>query len=1098
MARMPTIQSLDADLKKALVNGRLRVSAIDSASQAIGPLLEIVPGLNELELSRATVVAAQADDTLLVTGCASLWDYDNVGLELTFGQAKGTLTCGFHADLPASATWQAPGLPNLSLGKPSLTLLTTGDGFIVGNVACVANAGTLTVPLALPLPVTDQGWFLHMTGLEVPLPAVSSLSSLLDGPEIADVVPDRLVQAGNLAISDFGLGFDPDTKTVFFVSATIKSSGKWEVAPETFAVQDVSISGLVSQPASKEQRSISCAVSGRLSIGDTDVMVIGETQAGDTRFSLLRGWLAPGSALKMSDLCALILPDVATPDLTIDDLTLELQPVEETYSLTAGVADTWTIPLGTKSLSVTGVKLAASLAKKGGRSEITGAIAGTTKIAGASLDIDWRLPGALKLAGTLPNTSLGDLIKDLLGKDLAGLGLTLPTGFTDALSFTEAQISISKQSDDYVFNLAATAGTLGPVVVAVVKNAGTWGFVAGFALPDDWKISDIGKALKSNPLSSLDDLKFSGLYLVLSSFSDSAFSLAGFGLPAGAKGVNQGLNVYGALQLEGAGLGKVGKLLNKKSLPVNAALGDDLASTQLQADLGEDFDLIPNQVVLKSFVLTLQPKPFSITVSSDADVTINEKALPEFSVAAGVSDEVFDLAFATKQPWLEPFGVKGLTVQKSAVLQLGMSPDLSLTVTGKAEVGGQTIAMACQLEAGGVPDMLAGSFTGSLTLQELVTGLIAVQNVTGLDGISLSDFSIYLVANPLGVTIAGKTYQPGIALAGALDFYGSSAQVDIAIDKTQGFSFAINEQIGSVAWDIQAAMQNAEFSASGSIGATVVASIGPIYVPSSDPKVKVKLADAISLDTQVSGSFDTEVKPTGMVATLGKITPLSFSWNGNNLNLGSLSITLGAQGLANLASQIETQIQNEADKIFGGLFQDVSNDAEKAGKLLNECFQQGAADIAATFKGIGRDAGDALVAVKSGTGKTNAEVAKLVKGAGYDAAQVGKGLTQAWNESPKDVANLLHGAGYDAAQVAGTLRNALGQSAQQTASFLQENYPKADVGKAMKSAGYAEHEISGALGKAGNTAAGAVKKAGHTISHGTRKAVHTVRKWLHF
>ena len=91
--------------------------------------------------------------------------------------------------------------------------------------------------------------------------------------------------------------------------------------------------------------------------------------------------------------------------------------------------------------------------------------------------------------------------------------LCLPSAVKDSLNLVNADISISKQGENYVFNLAATAGALGPVAVAVAKNAGTWGFVAGFALPDDWKISDIGKALKSNPLSSLDDLKFSGLYL---------------------------------------------------------------------------------------------------------------------------------------------------------------------------------------------------------------------------------------------------------------------------------------------------------------------------------------------------------------------------------------------------------------------------------------------------------------------------------------------------------------------------------------------------------------------------------------------------------
>jgi hypothetical protein len=121
------------------------------------------------------------------------------------------------------------------------------------------------------------------------------------------------------------------------------------------------------------------------------------------------------------------------------------------------------------------------------------------------------------------------------------------------------------------------------------------------------------------------------------------------------------------------------------------------------------------------------------------------------------------IVFETREAWETPFGISGLTIHQ-VILDIETLPQRKFGVLGDVSISDKRIRVACQITEG-YPSGLVGELIGKLSLSEIVSDLVGLTLPPIID-ISVSDFKIYIVANPLGMTIGSEHFEPGLALTG--------------------------------------------------------------------------------------------------------------------------------------------------------------------------------------------------------------------------------------------------------------------------------------------------------------------------------------------
>ena len=192
-------------------------------------------------------------------------------------------------------------------------------------------------------------------------------------------------------------------------------------------------------------------------------------------------------------------------------------------------------------------------------------------------------------------------------------------------------------------------------------------------------------------------------------------------------------------------------------------------------------------IVLESLAVAVSADTRELSAGASADLTLRlDQALAlEGGVEASTSGSatLWGSLAANRGRWVDPFGLKGLTIGNmgAEISAVSTFPYVALGVRGEAYINGGSnlgaeIAVLLDPHA---PDrnILSVYSEKGLDLRKLLGDLISNTISTAMvPNCSLERLQIY--ACPNGGEIANKPYEPGIALRGALDLWGWRAAVE--------------------------------------------------------------------------------------------------------------------------------------------------------------------------------------------------------------------------------------------------------------------------------------------------------------------------------
>ena len=713
-----------------------------------------------------------------------------------------------------------------------------------------------------------------------------------------------------------------------------------------------------------------------------------------------------------------------------------------------------------------------------------GSIQGNTNIAGTEATIRGNLQEDLVFSGKIGQINLIDLLNSLRGS------VSIPRDFP-TIQLPGGSFLLQLDTDNPVLVVGSSLSDFGLLIAVIKKITGEWQYAVAFSLPSDWKFSGLLSLLKP-----LDGLKITPPKLILSSFDDDEFqfpSLPDFGTsPDLGSGLQEGIVLSSSLALDGFGLNFIAVLIGRNELPLRLVIGDSIAESEVISDLGITIVVVPNVITFDKFKLVIDPSPFSIVFSCTAKVVIFNEDLPRFSTAVVLEETRQKIVFETEEAWITPFGISGFTINQ-VILDIETLPQRKFGVLGDVSISDKRIRVAAQFTEG-APSGLVGELIGKLSLSEIVRDLVGLTLPPIID-ISVSDFKIYIVADPLGMTIGSEKFEPGLALQGLFETFGLGMFVKIEISANRVFAEgALKDkiQLGNV------------FVVSNAAGDGPPSMKYSYDIPSPLPSLKITgkvfllgLSQSIDVSLDDSGfslrieenlgiaryELDCKVNSLSNFQTTG-----SFSF-GLKADIGPIQLTSGGPSLGKI--KLDTGFDGSLDlslidRVFlvriDGSFSfvgtsfnlptislSVSPDSiEEIPELVKQKIIENAKDV---FADLLSDAGKWLEAVGD-------ELIEIVGDATEKAKQVAHALRDQFNQSAEEVGtairdNLALGSkaaaeglksiGEAPAKIASVLKD-LGDGINEVSSVLKDlGEGIDDIGDALRGAGFSDTDINNVL-----------------------------------
>ena len=739
------------------------------------------------------------------------------------------------------------------------------------------------------------------------------------------------------------------------------------------------------------------------------------------------------------------------PNLPVTDLQLFADLGSSDVTITATISGSWRIPLGVNPPELTAITV--TVQKKG--NSITGRIVGRMTVAGQNLSVQTSIPGELTLAGDLPTLNLTDLVRDVSGPVLS-IPAGIPTIQLDASHFV-----IRFDGSLPLLALQTTVAGFGKAVVVIAQVSDSWQALAAFIPAADWKFANLAPVL-----APLDVLKIEAPKLLIASFDRDDFPIPAIDGIAISGRIRKGVALDASLSLQGKGLDFVASLIGVRELPLRLSTLNDLASAEIAATLSGTKTLVPSVLTLENVAIALTPAPFAVMLRSEALVVIDGDALPRFRIAVGVSEATQKITLETIEPWVKPFGISGLTILR-VILDIQTAPTPAYGVLGDLEIAGNIIRVACQF-VGSAPSALVGELQGRLSLGEVLRDLVGLGLPSVLD-LSIEDFSVQIVSNPLGATIGSVHFEPGLSLRGTLGMLGLELLVNIRIRPESGVfaSGALKKKvefgnvlvISNAAGDGPPSMQLDTTSSpvlklNGRLVLLGLAETIEASVERNGFTVKLRRELGIGrydLDTKfesvqsfrAAGSFEFGLSAT-ISTDLGKIvldTGCSgsmtvtmadgsfeliadggFTFAGNTLTLPTLKLTAAIDSLEELPPRVRDLVVAKAQDVFKSVLED-------PGKWVQAIAANGIREVENVAKILkdrfGKDADFIGRQLKTVLNQSSLEVGQALKRIG---------------EAPERIASVLCDLGDQAPNVRDTL-NRIGIPADQISRIMRDTFP---------------------------------------------------------
>jgi hypothetical protein len=623
--------------------------------------------------------------------------------------------------------------------------------------------------------------------------ALSELESLMNGTSLSRVLPPGWSSDFPIGLTTFEVVIDPEAAKLVTVTAGVAANQSWTVVPNLFVIEQVGLVFTLLDPLAQSGGSeIALGLYGKMRIGSTGVMLIEGGYPGFT----LSGQLDPTTKINLKEIAEYFVGNLpGVPVIEVAALEFFIDAINGVYDGSATVVSDWAISLGSTQLAIQKVYFAIDHTTDG----TLAMIGGQFGIGSATIDIVWNLPGDIQFTGTLPSISLTDLIGLFSAQ---ALDYALPDfELVNSVLFIEENLSTGNFYLALGTSVEYNNVDWGDFEIEFINtNAGT-GFAFGFVLPQTWTLADL-----SPIFDSLSWLQFRNLSLMVATVDDPTFTFRSIstqavafptGLPsAPQQGVQAGMLFYAELLLQGGPLNTVATLLGgTTSLSLSAFIpSDGYTNTTLTAALIGSFNLIGNYVVLNNVYLTMQP--LNLYIDFHVAMTFNLFG-SSFTLSGDIAlqGEELDFALRTETPWVNPFGIPGLTI-------VNMGVEFSLGVMVTFSLGGRILigsgSSQIDVEAGmefnvdeeGIPDVMLIDDHRTIKLADVIRTFTRASVPDDLVAIELRGFTLIIVANPVGWRdpANNKFYSFGLAFSSSLYFYGLTASFAIQVSWRTGIS----------------------------------------------------------------------------------------------------------------------------------------------------------------------------------------------------------------------------------------------------------------------------------------------------------------------
>ncbi|MDB5269015.1 MAG: Surface exclusion protein Sea1 [Hymenobacter sp.] len=255
---------------------------------------------------------------------------------------------------------------------------------------------------------------------------------------------------------------------------------EWALIPGVLQISDVELK--VNARKNDPDWEVTGQLSGLVDLCGVAVALKAEKTTDDWLFS---GGLQKNSRISLTALARQLGAAPAdTPDIAVSKLALHnLSAKHGSFELEAALAP-WAFRVGELEVKVLG--LTAEVQRADGKT--TFRLAGAADLFGvAQVGVSWALPGALKVAAQLREIELNAVVQALLP------GTSLPVALRATLPATS--LYFEKNGSDYTFALLTQLRAWGQLTLQVRKGEAGWGVLAGWALPADWRLSNLDPGL---------------------------------------------------------------------------------------------------------------------------------------------------------------------------------------------------------------------------------------------------------------------------------------------------------------------------------------------------------------------------------------------------------------------------------------------------------------------------------------------------------------------------------------------------------------------------------------------------------------------------
>jgi hypothetical protein len=622
--------------------------------------------------------------------------------------------------------------------------------------------------------------------------ALSDFAALVAHADLTGSLPAKSVYdpGADFARASVTLLVDPGARKLQSVDLILEARPQWPILDRTI-LTDIRFQLTVFDPLGGKQ--ITAGLSATVAWPGGS-LVVGGTAPNVTLYCAL----TPGSKISLADVLDRLLKTDVPPSLAVNELSLTVAPRQGSFDVVTGISGDWQVDLGITGASLQHVW--AEVQRSGGTT--TGSIAAKAIIGNFNVEGSWQIPGEFSLQGELREAvNLNALIATLTNS-------TLPDGIPTIL-ITQAAASITVVPSSprlaralratggtvYSFAATATAATertqLGTVLFVVRKADTGFGFVTGFVVPETWSPGDLLPELKS----LFDSLTFTNTGLIISSIKTDRIDLPNLKQPSLPSSISPGLIAFTSLALARPGLSQLGGLFDgavtldlsaqlDMATPVNSVIVASLRAIEAKGAL-----------TYLDFRLVLKPAAASFSLSIAVRLALGDQTVTVQGVGiVALEPPSFAIGLIIEN-WVEPFGIKGLTIVKFGIGIMIGGGGIAINFLGRFLIGQGDRRFSFTIGGGLLDFEVPSAIIFALDATDhtlMLTDLIGqftdldLSDVPVLSHIGFRHLDFAIVDDPSGFTIGDEHFPPGIRIDADITIYDWNATFELAVNTNKG------------------------------------------------------------------------------------------------------------------------------------------------------------------------------------------------------------------------------------------------------------------------------------------------------------------------